>query len=114
MTASDREIIDRLYQRVMERQRQLPENSYVADLFRQGRDRILQKVGEEAIEVVLAAKNGQSQRTIHEIADLCFHLLVMMAEQGLTPDQVYAELNDRYRTQTHAHDNREEKPCPKP
>ncbi len=69
-----------------------PNNSYVAALYAQGPDAILQKIGEEATEVVIAGKNEQADQIINETADLWFHSLVLLAQQGLHPDQVLAEL----------------------
>ena len=70
--------------------------SYVASLLHGERDRILKKIGEEATETVLAAKAGDRQGMIHETADLWFHCLIMLAEQGLRPEQVLAELQRRF------------------
>lgn len=72
-----------------------PESSYVAGLYDQGLDPILKKIGEEATEVLLAAKSGDSSAIIHETADLWFHTLVMLAQLNLGPDAVIAELNRR-------------------
>ena len=70
-------------------------SSYVARLFALGDDAILKKVGEEATEVVLAAKDGVSQRIVAETADLWFHCLVMLSHYGLRPEQVLDELAAR-------------------
>lgn len=72
-----------------------PKASYVAKLFAEGRDHILKKVGEEAGEVMLAAKGGDPGEVTREAADLIFHLLVALAEAGVTPDDVAAELRAR-------------------
>lgn len=90
------EVLTRIYQVLQERKGADPDDSYVANLYKQGRDRILQKVGEEAVEVVLAAKNENPQAIIHETADLWFHTLVMLAEQDLPPERVLAELVRRF------------------
>jgi phosphoribosyl-ATP pyrophosphohydrolase len=87
--------LDKLYQIICGRKRNAPAGSYVASLFEQGNDRIIQKVGEEAIEVVIAAKNDSNQQTISEMADLLFHLLVLMAAIGVTPSEAMQELNKR-------------------
>jgi phosphoribosyl-ATP pyrophosphohydrolase len=71
------------------------EASYVASLYAKGRNKILEKVGEEATEVLLAAKDGDRDALVAETADLWFHSLIMLAEQGLGPDQVLAELERR-------------------
>jgi len=74
-----------------------PADSYVAALYRDGLDRILKKVGEEATETVIAAKGGNHAEILHETADLWFHTLVMLAHFGLTPADVLAELQARAR-----------------
>lgn len=71
------------------------EISYVASLYRDGTDTILQKVGEEAIETIIAVKSGVKKDIVNETADLWFHTLVMLAEQGLGPQDVLAELERR-------------------
>lgn len=72
-----------------------PEKSYVARLFARGQDTILKKIGEEATETVLAAKDGDPRRIVAETADLWFHVMVMLASHGLSPDDVLAELARR-------------------
>ena len=72
-----------------------PERSYVARLFGKGTDAILKKVGEEATEVVMAAKDGDRGRIVGEVADLWFHTMVALAQFGLTPAEVLAELSRR-------------------
>lgn len=73
-----------------------PGSSYVAGLYHKGVDSILKKIGEEATETVLAAKNGDAAELIHEVADLWFHSLVLLAHQGLGPGEVLAELERRF------------------
>ncbi|HEC14053.1 MAG TPA: phosphoribosyl-ATP diphosphatase [Acidiferrobacteraceae bacterium] len=75
-----------------------PDRSYVAKLYDRGLDTILKKIGEEATETVIAAKSGDAGQIIHETADLWFHTLVMLAHQGLGPDDVLAELERRFGT----------------
>jgi phosphoribosyl-ATP pyrophosphohydrolase len=72
-----------------------PAKSYVASLLAKGTDAILKKVGEEATETVMAAKDGDAQQIVRETADLWFHSLVMLAAFGLKPDDVLAELERR-------------------
>ena len=72
-----------------------PEKSYVARLFHRGTDAILKKVGEEATEVVIAAKDGQRDRIVAEVADLWFHTLLALSAFGLRPADVLAELQRR-------------------
>lgn len=73
-----------------------PERSYVAGLYAAGLDAILQKVGEEAVETILAAKQGDPARLVQETADLWFHSLVLLAQQGLGPQAVLDELERRF------------------
>lgn len=72
-----------------------PASSYVAKLYAKGLDAILKKIGEEATETVVAAKNGDRQQIVYETADLWFHCLVMLASQGVRPEEVLAELARR-------------------
>lgn len=73
-----------------------PADSYVASLFTAGDDAILRKIAEEATEVLLAAKSAEKEAVIHEIADLWFHSLVLLAQRGLRPDDVLRELERRF------------------
>ncbi len=72
-----------------------PESSYVAKLNAKGLDAILKKIGEEATETVIAAKSGSREATLHETADLLFHVLVMLGHQGIALDDVLSELRRR-------------------
>jgi phosphoribosyl-ATP pyrophosphohydrolase len=72
-----------------------PQSSYVARLFHKGTDAILKKVGEEATEVVMAAKDGEPAKIVYEVADLWFHSMIALAQFGLTPGDVLAELERR-------------------
>lgn len=89
------EIINQLYQVILDRQRQRPEGSYTTYLFDKGIDKICKKIGEEAAEVIIGAKNNNQQEVTYEGADLIYHLLVLLAEQGVTPQQLYTELATR-------------------
>lgn len=71
-------------------------SSYVAGLYAKGLDAILKKIGEEATETVIAAKQGNAEQIVHETADLWFHTLIMLAQQGLGPDAVLDELERRF------------------
>jgi phosphoribosyl-ATP pyrophosphohydrolase len=73
-----------------------PDSSYVAGLYAKGLDAILKKIGEEATETVIAAKGGDQGQVVHEMADLWFHSLVLLAHQGLHPDDVLRELERRF------------------
>lgn len=88
--------IRNVYETILDRKEHPSENSYTRYLFDQGIDKILKKVGEECSEVLIAAKNGKNEDTIGEIGDLAYHLLVLMALQGITPDQVDALLENRH------------------
>jgi phosphoribosyl-ATP pyrophosphohydrolase len=79
-----------------QRKQQSAESSYVASLYAKGLDTILKKIGEEATETVIAAKNGDKQQIIYETADLWFHCMVLLAQQELHPDDVLNELQRRF------------------
>ena len=83
------------YQVIIDRKNEKAEGSYTAYLFEQGIDKILKKVGEECTETVIAAKNNDKEETGYEISDLLYQILVMMAYQGITPEDVEAELEKR-------------------
>jgi phosphoribosyl-ATP pyrophosphohydrolase len=72
-----------------------PDSSYVAKLYAKGLDAILKKIGEEATETVMAAKDGAKDKIVYEVADLWFHTLVLLAQQNLHPDDVLDELARR-------------------
>jgi len=91
-----KDIISRLAARIRQRQLALPEGAYTTYLFQKGLDKILKKVGEEASEVIIAAKNRDAGELVYETADLVYHLLVLLAEQGVSPEAVAAELERRY------------------
>ena len=74
------------------------DSSYVAKLYHKGTDAILKKIGEEATEVVMAAKDGEPDKIVYEIADLWFHTMVLLAQQDLHPDDVLEELQRRFGT----------------
>ena len=89
-------IIEKLAQALEARKAAAPDSSYVAGLYAKGLDAILKKIGEEATETVIAAKAGDRAQIVHETADLWFHTLVMLAHQGLSPDDVLNELERRF------------------
>ncbi len=92
------DILQRLTQVLEARRSADPDSSYVASLHDRGLDVILKKVGEEAAETIIAAKNGDSEQIIYETADLWFHTLVMLSHQGLEPEDVLTELERRFGT----------------
>lgn len=83
------------YQTILDRKNANEEGSYTCYLFEKGIDKILKKVGEECTEMVIAAKNNDKEETVYEITDLIYHTLVMMANQGITPEDIEAELEKR-------------------
>lgn len=83
------------YEIILARKEAQQEGSYTCYLFEKGLDKILKKVGEESTEMVIAAKNGVKEETVGEICDLIYHTLVMMANEGITPDDVDEELRKR-------------------
>lgn len=85
-----------LYKLIQSRKEQMPEGSYVASLFTEGENRIIQKVGEEAVEVVIAAKNNDTKELTSESADLLFHLMVLLVEKGVSLHDIEAELGRRH------------------
>ena len=96
------DILTKLAQELEARKNADAKSSYVASLYAKGLDSILKKIGEEATETVIAAKGGDSKALIHEVADLWFHTLVLLAQQGLSPDDVLQELARRFGTSGHA------------
>ena len=83
------------YETILERKDAQQEGSYTCYLFDKGLDKILKKVGEECSETIIAAKNNDNGETVYEIADLMYHLTVMMVNQGIAMDDVLAELDKR-------------------
>ncbi|MGJ0484542.1 MAG: phosphoribosyl-ATP diphosphatase [Methylomicrobium sp.] len=90
------DVLQQLAAVLEERKQQSAEKSYVASLYAKGLDTILKKIGEEATETVIAAKSGDKQQIIYETADLWFHCMVLLAQQGLGPDDVLNELQRRF------------------
>ena len=89
------DILDRLAETLEAREQASPVSPYVARLYAKGTDAILKKIGEEATETVMAAKDDQAEKIIYEIADLWFHTLVLLAHKGLKPADVLNELARR-------------------
>ena len=87
--------INKLLEIIRDRKLKMPKDSYVASLFRLGKDRIIQKVGEETVEVVIAVKNENKQRIVSEVADLLFHLLILLVSSGITLSDIEKELESR-------------------
>ncbi len=89
------DILHRLTETLEERKQASPDSSYVAKLFSKGEDAILKKIGEEATEVILASKECDKPHLVYEVADLWFHSMVLLAQHGLTVDNVLNELARR-------------------
>jgi phosphoribosyl-AMP cyclohydrolase / phosphoribosyl-ATP pyrophosphohydrolase len=92
----DINFLEKLNEIIKQRKQKLPEGSYTAKLFTEGSDKIIQKVGEEAIEVMIAAKNKNRKEIIYESADLLFHLMVMLQDNDIELRDVVAELESRH------------------
>ena len=88
--------VEGLYALLQGRKEQLPEGSYTTYLFQKGLDKILKKVGEESTEVIIAGKAEDKAETIYEIADLMYHVMVLMVEMGISVEDVMAELASRH------------------
>jgi len=95
------DVLQQLEQILESRKYADPGESYVASLYERGPDAVLKKVGEEAAEVLLAAKNGDNAQIVHETADLWFHTLIMLVQHGVAVDDVLAELTRRFGVSGH-------------
>jgi len=92
----NQDILQRLAEVLEQRKQADAKSSYVSSLYAKGLDSILKKIGEEATETVIAAKNGESQQIVYEMADLWFHSLVLLAHQNISHDLVLQELDRRF------------------
>ncbi|MEE9356866.1 phosphoribosyl-ATP diphosphatase [Candidatus Vondammii sp. HM_W22] len=90
------DVLNRLAEVLEQRKTADPDSSYVAGLYSKGLDAILKKIGEEATETVMAAKDGDAEKIVYETADLWFHSMVLLAQQGLKPQDVLDELDRRF------------------
>jgi len=90
------DFLEKLESVLRERKKYLPPNSYTANLFRDGDDRILKKIVEEAGEVLLAAKGTSRDEMVHEAADLLFHLMMILVQKGISLDDIRQELEKRH------------------
>ncbi len=90
------DVLKQLAEVLEQRKQQTPDQSYVASLYAKGLDQILKKIGEEATETVMAAKDGHADKIVYEVADLWFHSMVLLAHQNLGPDLVLKELQRRF------------------
>ncbi len=88
--------VESLYRLLQGRKRDLPEGSYTTYLFQKGVDKMLKKVGEECTEVIIGGKAGDRAETVYEIADLMYHVMVLMVEMGISVEDIRAELASRH------------------
>ena len=95
---SQSSIIDDVYQVILNRKAHPSDSSYTASLMTKGIDKILKKLGEEAIEVVIAGKGGTREEIVYETADLVFHTLIHLGYHDIPPEEVFAELRRRFGT----------------
>ncbi|NDJ74759.1 MAG: phosphoribosyl-ATP diphosphatase [Chloroflexi bacterium] len=91
------DMLNHVFATITDRQANPKPGSYTNTLLEAGEDEIVKKIGEEAVEVILAVKGQGDKRVISELADLAYHCLVLLAQRGLTPDDVAAELERRHR-----------------
>ena len=96
----DAKIVERIFEVVKERIRNPTQKSYVSRLTAKGEDAVLQKIGEEAVEIVLAAKEDNAKEVTHEAADLLFHIMVLFAQKGYTLNSIFEELERRHKNKT--------------
>lgn len=89
------QILDAVYQTIVERKRKLPKASYVASLFREGEEKILKKIAEEASEVLLSVKGGRRGEIVHEVVDLWFHTMVLLGARGIVLKELWKEFEGR-------------------
>ncbi|HUQ85488.1 MAG TPA: phosphoribosyl-ATP diphosphatase [Candidatus Limnocylindrales bacterium] len=87
--------LDQLYKIIKDRKENMPKNSYVTSLLLQGEDRVIQKIGEEATEVIIAAKNTNKEKFTSETSDLLFHIIILLNLKNVTLDDIFLELENR-------------------
>ena len=100
-TADMSQVLHKIAEVLESRKQAEADTSYVANLYAKGQDAILKKIGEEATETVMAAKDGDKDQIVYETADLWFHTLVLLANEGLGPDDVLNELERRFGVSGH-------------
>ena len=96
----DAKIVERIFEVIVDRIRNPTKESYVSSLTAKGEDAVLQKIGEEAYELVLAAKGNRSEEITHEATDVLFHILVLFAQKGFKLQGIFDELERRHRVKT--------------
>ncbi|MEG8946929.1 bifunctional phosphoribosyl-AMP cyclohydrolase/phosphoribosyl-ATP diphosphatase HisIE [Rosettibacter firmus] len=97
---SNTKFFDYLFELIKDRKEKLPEGSYTTELFKSGLNRIIQKVGEEAIETIIAAKNNNKEEIINEVSDLLYHLMVMLVEENIELQDILNNLIERHSKKT--------------
>jgi phosphoribosyl-ATP pyrophosphohydrolase len=93
-------MLERLFEVIKERVRNPTEKSYVSRLTAKGEDATLQKIGEEAVEIILAAKEDNAKEVTHEAADVLFHIMVLFAQKGIDFNNIFEELERRHKNKT--------------
>lgn len=99
-TSVNAKILERIYEVVADRMRTSPEGSYVSQLTEKGENAVLQKIGEETVELILAAKDNHLKEVVHESTDILFHLMVLFAQKGLDLTEIFKELESRHQKKT--------------
>ncbi len=103
LTKKDYKFLIELEELLYERKDEMPKGSYTTKMFKKGMDKIAQKVGEEAVETVIASKNSGDKETIAEAADLLFHLMLLLAEKDIPLHKVVKTLRKRHDKGNHKH-----------
>ena len=103
ITQKDYEFLIELEELIYDRKDEMPDGSYTTSMFKKGIDKIAQKVGEEAVETVIASKNSKNKETVNEAADLIFHLMLLLAEKEIPLHKVIKKLRKRHSKGTHKH-----------
>lgn len=91
------DVLNRLFATIEERKRTMPAGSYTVELFERGENEILKKIGEEAVEVIIAAKGEGDERVLYEMADMLYHSMVLLADRGLSWTDLEFELAERFK-----------------
>jgi|TARA_R100001015_G_C4478645_1_gene59851 phosphoribosyl-ATP pyrophosphohydrolase/phosphoribosyl-AMP cyclohydrolase len=103
LTQKDYEFLIELEELLYDRKNEMPSGSYTTSMYKKGIDKIAQKVGEEAVETVIASKNKKNKETINEAADLIFHLMLLLAEKEIPLHKVIKKLRKRHDHGSHKH-----------
>ncbi|MEQ8523717.1 phosphoribosyl-ATP diphosphatase [Gracilimonas sp.] len=103
LTQKDYEFLIELEELLYDRKAEMPDGSYTTSMYKKGIDKIAQKVGEEAVETVIASKNKKNKETINEAADLIFHLMLLLAEKEIPLHKVIKKLRKRHDKGSHKH-----------